>query len=265
MHLVAGLPLIGLFSAGDAGPASPALSPEAPPAALLCLQRYYGVQPVREMDHWFARLDRGQLLPYDDGRKKTFGQALAEPDLQDMFSLPYRRGPTAAIRPEGDDPGRVRVEPLFEFAYGRDRPALRRVEFLGQKILLHSRIMGPLARVEERLRRLLLSHPELRRTILPLGGAFARRHIAGTDRASAHSYGIALDISPRRSDYWRWRRVRDLRNGAHADRMPAQAIVDAFEEEGFIWGGRWYHFDTMHFEFRPELLDPSCSVPAELH
>jgi len=26
----------------------------------------------------------------------------------------------------------------------------------------------------------------------------------------------------------------------------------------FIWGGRWYHFDTMHFEYRPELLDASC-------
>ncbi|MDD5211432.1 MAG: M15 family metallopeptidase, partial [Sulfuricurvum sp.] len=27
---------------------------------------------------------------------------------------------------------------------------------------------------------------------------------------------------------------------------------------GFIWGGRWYHYDTMHFEYRPELLAPSC-------
>ena len=23
---------------------------------------------------------------------------------------------------------------------------------------------------------------------------------------------------------------------------------------GFIWGGKWYHYDTMHFEFRPELV-----------
>ena len=39
--------------------------------------------------------------------------------------------------------------------------------------------------------------------------------------------------------------------------MP-QKIVDAFEAEGFVWGGRWYHYDTMHFEYRPELLDPAC-------
>ena len=30
------------------------------------------------------------------------------------------------------------------------------------------------------------------------------------------------------------------------------------EAEGFIWGGRWYHYDTMHFEYRPELLDDAC-------
>ena len=37
------------------------------------------------------------------------------------------------------------------------------------------------------------------------------------------------------------------------NRIPPD-IVAAFERHGFIWGGRWMHFDTMHFEFRPELL-----------
>jgi peptidoglycan LD-endopeptidase CwlK len=30
--------------------------------------------------------------------------------------------------------------------------------------------------------------------------------------------------------------------------------VRVFEKHGFIWGGRWYHYDTMHFEYRPELI-----------
>ncbi len=30
-------------------------------------------------------------------------------------------------------------------------------------------------------------------------------------------------------------------------------IVRIFEKHGFIWGGRWHHYDTMHFEYRPEL------------
>nr|WP_297937988.1 M15 family metallopeptidase [uncultured Campylobacter sp.] len=33
--------------------------------------------------------------------------------------------------------------------------------------------------------------------------------------------------------------------------MPEE-IVRVFEKHGFIWGGRWVSFDTMHFEYRPE-------------
>ena len=32
------------------------------------------------------------------------------------------------------------------------------------------------------------------------------------------------------------------------------AIVSLFEDNGFIWGGKWEHFDLMHFEYRPELI-----------
>lgn len=33
------------------------------------------------------------------------------------------------------------------------------------------------------------------------------------------------------------------------------ASWSAREKHGFIWGGCWYHYDTMHFEYRPELLE----------
>jgi hypothetical protein len=35
---------------------------------------------------------------------------------------------------------------------------------------------------------------------------------------------------------------------------PAE-IVKIFGKQGFIWGGRWFHYDTMHFEYRPELIE----------
>jgi len=60
-----------------------------------------------------------------------------------------------------------------------------------------------------------------------------------------------------RSNYWRWQRPKKPLKWVN--RYP-QTIVDAFEAEGFIWGGRWYHYDTMHFEYRPELLDPDCKL-----
>jgi len=43
-----------------------------------------------------------------------------------------------------------------------------------------------------------------------------------------------------------------------ASQIPIQ-IVRIFEKHGFIWGGYWYHYDTMHFEYRPELLLPEGS------
>jgi len=63
------------------------------------------------------------------------------------------------------------------------------------------------------------------------------------------------------SAYWRWQRPpAPLR---WRNQIP-QAIVDAFEAEGFVWGGRWFHYDTMHFEYRPELLDPGCYPPGRI-
>jgi hypothetical protein len=62
---------------------------------------------------------------------------------------------------------------------------------------------------------------------------------------------VSIDLNVALSHYWRWQKPAapiQWRN-----RVP-QAIVDAFEAEGFIWGGRWYHYDTMHFEYRPEIV-----------
>ena len=36
--------------------------------------------------------------------------------------------------------------------------------------------------------------------------------------------------------------------------MPPYEIINIFEEEGFIWGGKWLIWDNMHFEYRPELI-----------
>jgi hypothetical protein len=37
------------------------------------------------------------------------------------------------------------------------------------------------------------------------------------------------------------------------NRIPVE-IVRLGERHGFIWGGYWLHYDTMDFEYRPELL-----------
>lgn len=31
-------------------------------------------------------------------------------------------------------------------------------------------------------------------------------------------------------------------------------ISEVFEKHNFIWGGKWGHFDIMHYEYRPEII-----------
>lgn len=35
---------------------------------------------------------------------------------------------------------------------------------------------------------------------------------------------------------------------------PPEEVVNVFENHGFIWGGKWRNYDTIHFEYRPELI-----------
>lgn len=103
--------------------------------------------------------------------------------------------------------------------------------------------------MDGRLREAVRRRPELRPWLVSAGG-FLWRPIAGEQRLSPHSFGIAIDLSPQRAPYWRWARV---------ERHPLQQsydseIVRAFEAEGFIWGGKWHEYDLMHFEYRPEIM-----------
>jgi len=87
----------------------------------------------------------------------------------------------------------------------------------------------------------------------PPQGTYNCRLIAKTDRPSAHGLGIAIDIAAAHSHYWLWSKPDASGRIVYKDEIPRE-IVRVFEKHGFIWGGKWYHYDTMHFEYRPELL-----------
>jgi hypothetical protein len=94
---------------------------------------------------------------------------------------------------------------------------------------------------------------ELIKYLTPSAGTYNCRVIAGTSRPSVHGSGAAIDINVNFSDYWRWAKQDALGHYPYKNRIPWE-IVEIFEKHGFIWGGKWYHYDTMHFEYRPELL-----------
>ena len=110
-----------------------------------------------------------------------------------------------------------------------------------------------LRRVAEDLQKL---PAEYRKYFRKTAGTFNWRQIAGTDRLSAHSFAIAVDLNIDFANYWRWEPNPD--EPEYDNRMP-WPVVEVFERHGFIWGGKWYHFDTMHFEYRPELVGNRCS------
>jgi hypothetical protein len=201
----------------------------------------------------------GTRLVWNDGVEKSFDERLAKPDLEDMFYCQYPLGEMAAPPAENVDPGRVRVFELFAAVYGGTPKAVKAnlvtVPWLpskgGKPVRFNARngAADALARVSAELEAM---PAELTRYVVRRGGTYNWRRIAGTNRPSAHGFGIAIDIDARRADYWRWAKRVDGRL-VYRNRVPRE-IVAAFERHGFIWGGKWYHYDTMHFEYRPELL-----------
>ena len=211
----------------------------------------------------------GTRMPLSDGRlDKSFEEMLRGGSIFDQIRLSYPAGTSAAaLAPQGD-PGRVRNRRFFDKMYGscwkgEVGPRLVPVVWLprswGRTVEITSvnGIVAKLAQVSEELDAL---PPAIKRYAYPPAGTYNCRTVADTGEPSMHSWGAAIDINAARAAYWLWPRA------AAADILPAQ-IIDIFERHGFIWGGKWLHYDTMHFEYRPELLDVKRSPvePDVLH
>ena len=195
----------------------------------------------------------GTVMVYDDGKEKAFEEMLDNPDLEDMFKPQYITGPDWGEPPaENSDPGRARYEPFFAKMYGGTQSEVKAnlttINWFGTSVQVSTvndvdkrfkAVIEDLKKLDEKY------HKYFKKT----AGTFNYRKIAGTDRYSAHSYGIAIDINTDYSDYWRWDKSMKYKN-----RIPYE-VAEVFERHGFIWGAKWYHYDTMHFEYRPELLN----------
>jgi len=199
----------------------------------------------------------GTTMPVSDGRTdKSFEELLAAPDIDDMFVFAYPKGAPAAPPPQDFDPGRVRNEAFFTKVFGDCRgkraaaPDLVEVVWMPETApqpLPFNRAAGAARALEKVVAELERLPAPLKADLVPSAGTLACRPIAGTNRLSAHGYATAIDIATKRADYWRWSK------GGWRNRVPLE-IVAVFERHGFIWGGRWHHFDTMHFEYRPDLF-----------
>ncbi len=138
--------------------------------------------------------------------------------------------------------------------------------FFGHELLIHRDLLDELAVIEEELMARSAGDRELLAYIESLQKVegFSWRQIADTDSLSYHSYGAAIDFLPKSTGgkgvYWLWRTVFDPEwyiLPYEQRHMPPKSFVEAFERRGFVWGGKWFYYDTMHFEYRPEILASS--------
>lgn len=173
-----------------------------------------------------------------------------------------------------DDPGRIRYEPFFRKMYGNSpaevKSHLEELDWMpkifgtGTYVLEVTKINDvrkKLQHISEELEELVCDNPEFRIFLDNPGGTYCWRTIANTNRLSNHSFGMTIDINVDQSHYWQWDLaheglpITEEAQLSYRNQIPWE-IVLIFEKYGFIWGGKWYHYDTMHFEYRPELLEP---------
>lgn len=263
MKTLAAAVLLTALVAG--APASAAGSYGAPPPNLAArLERLRQAYPdvVERIEGNDLVLSGGERLAISDGRTdKSFEEMLDHPDIDDMFALAYPQGVAPGQPPVDFDPGRVRVEALFRALYGdcrKDQVAkhLRKVAWLphhGGGFVRFTTEQGADKALEAISRDLDRLPASLTKFVVPSAGTYNCRTIAGTRRLSVHAFGAAIDVNTKYSAYWRWTKPDSQGHYGWKNQIPVE-IVDIFEKHGFIWGGRWYHYDTMHFEYRPELL-----------
>jgi flavodoxin len=237
-----------------------------------------------EMDEVRWYYAQGRVLPQEEaGRPEDFRPLFlyryppeppGGPDevspWQDAADLLISRreflGSYGLYRPTGN-PGAFR-SPFFESlwrARTKEESFSRqtRIPFLDRPIQVHQDIAAPLGRVEGRIRELAKSDTEVRGWLGNLASVtgWNWRNVAGSENRSFHAYGVAVDLLMKAQagmeTYWRWTAAKgiDWRSvPAETRQNPPAAVIRAFEEQGFIWGGRWSRYDTMHFEYHPELL-----------
>ncbi|MDR0497583.1 MAG: M15 family metallopeptidase [Treponema sp.] len=143
---------------------------------------------------------------------------------------------------------------------------VKQIRFLGQNILVHYSILSELSLVEEHIMKAAKTNASIRQWVNNLDTiqSWNWRNVASGQSRSYHAYGAAIDLLPKSlgglQTYWLWtaQHTPDWWTVPYTRRYhPPEEVIKIFESFGFIWGGKWRYYDTMHFEYRPEIIDLS--------
>ncbi len=227
---------------------------------------YAAAYPETVLPKETGLLVNGHYMAVSGVNHQSFQEKLNDATLTDQLSYPYYqefRAPTF-----NEDPGRFRNADFFDAMYGDNQAAIQQslVKVMWEPTGSYVRFTS-INKANEALANVgteLAGMPSLKTYVMNTNGTFNYRVIAGTSRKSAHAYGIAIDIKfpAPLYQYWRWRECKPSEECTYPEPLLSdkklQQIVRIFEKNGFIWGGKWSHYDSMHFEYRPELLHKQC-------
>lgn len=199
----------------------------------------------------------GKKILYDDKREESYEEKLANPDIQDMMEQYYPLTKNNSVVNKGFDPGRARNYDLLNEVYGSSKGTieknLSRLKYGYTNYQFNSQNSAN-ASLENALREIIplsKGRNDIGAILYPASGTYNYRVISGTGRLSPHAYGIAIDLKSDPRDYWKWSSKE--KGSKRVSEYPTE-LVEAFEKHNFVWGGKWNHFDILHFEYRPEII-----------
>lgn len=199
----------------------------------------------------------GNKVLYDDKLQKTQEAKFANPDLQDTLEQYYPLTKNTLLMDKNFNPGRCRNYELLEEVYGNNKQKIEKnlVNLKsGYANYQFNSCNGANIALDNALSELLAlakSNSKISNILYPGSGTFNYRIISGTNRLSPHSFGIAIDLKSDNKDYWKW---SSKENGEQRINEYPEELVNVFEKNNFIWGGKWGYFDILHFEYRPEII-----------
>lgn len=216
----------------------------------------YIVNVEKSDDKVYIIMRSGKKIIYDDKIEKSHEEKLINPDIQDVLEQYYPLDKNDTIMSKDFDPGRSRHYELLNEVYGESQKLIEdnliQLNY-GYNYQFNGKNNAKLS-LECALKELIpmsKTRSDIGGILYPASGTYNYRVISGTGRLSPHSYGIAIDLKLDERDYWKW--CSEEQGSKRISEYPKD-LVEAFEKNNFVWGGKWNHFDILHFEYRPEII-----------
>lgn len=256
------------------------------PFGALVLESYRLAYPDKDMKvfekegDWCIELE-GMIFAWADGRLLPFKKRVEADKYGRQIIYPYTGKPRnpkeytpediAELKKKGTKAALAAELPVdISFTQfllqSNDRIAternIRSMTFLGHRLNVHKMIVPFVEKIDKEIKEAAKTDKKVASFITEITevGGYNWRTIDGTNgRRSYHSYGMAIDMTSKNSNkptYWEWVRTWNSKWMLVPQSslwLPPEQVIKIFEKYGFVWGGTWDEYDTMHFEFRPEL------------